>query len=834
MKLKLAIALGITACSILLVSQNAPVEHVGPLPDGGFLLNNGWILRPAGQQVDVDTFPMRAALSQNGKYLLVLNGGYNPPSISVIDTASRHEVHRVPVADAWLGLILSPDGSKVYVGGGSKARVYEFSFSESTGALSPARVFDAVADPPRPGKAFIGDVAISPDAHLLYAADLLENRIAVINLQSGRLIDQWKCGRRPYRILVLPDGKSFLVSSWADAAVYHYDATSGGQIGMMRVAPHPTDLLWLNKPAPTDESTSTSQSPYVARLLVAAANTNNVYSYGMTSNGTFRQIEAINASITSLQPLGMTPSALAVDKSGKLLYVACSDANTIAVVDISNVPTRIVGYIPTGWYPTSVTALDDGGIAIVNGKGRGSKPNPRGPNPTIRPEPLHRGVPSVQYVGRIQTGTVQFVPPFDAGQLDLYTNTVYRGTPYNSDRLRTSFIGANVDRFAKKPNRPSPIQHVIYIIKENRTYDQVLGDMPKGNGDKSLTLFGENITPNLHKLAGEFILYDNFYVNADVSAEGHNWSSAAIAPDYTVKMWPNSYAGRRKTYDYEGGEPANLPPAGYIWTNALAAGVSLRVYGIWDTNLPANQVRGSRQIARVKDPALQPYEDMDFRAFDLDYLDMDRAKEFLREWKDFEEKGEAPQFIVMRIPNDHTAGVTPGKLTPLSLAADNDYAVGTIVDAVSRSKFWPSTAIFIIEDDAQNGPDHVDSHRSPAWVISPYTHRGVVDSTMYNQTSILRTIEAILGLNPMTQFDASSRTMFGSFSSQPDTKPYTVEKPHVSMTDRNPANGPGAKDSAKMDFSVADDIDDDKLNDILWLAIRKTDPPVPVRSAFGQ
>jgi DNA-binding beta-propeller fold protein YncE len=834
MKLKLAIAFGVIACSVFLVSQNAPIERVGPLPDGGFLLNDGWVLRPAGQQVDVDTFPMRAALSHDGKYLLVLNGGYNPPSISVIDTAARHEVHRIPVADAWLGLIFSPDGSKVYVGGGSKARVYEFSFNESTGDLSPGRVFDAVADPRRPGNAFIGDVAVSPDAHLLYAADLLENRIAVINLQSGRLIDQWKCGRRPYRILILPGGKSFLVSSWADSAVYRYDATSGGQISMMRVAPHPTDLLWLNKPAPTDESESRNESPYVARLLVAAANTNSVYSYGVTSNGTFRQLEAINASLTPLQPLGMTPSALAVDKSGKLLYVACSDANTIAVVDISNVPTRILGYIPTGWYPTSITALDDGTIAVLNGKGRGSKPNPRGPNPTVRPEPLHRGVASIQYVGRIQTGTVQFVPPFDAGQLDVYTNTVYRGTPYNSDLLRTNFIGANIDQFAKKPNHPSPIQHVIYIIKENRTYDQVLGDMPKGNGDKSLTLFGENITPNLHKLAGEFVLYDNFYVNADVSAEGHNWSSAAIAPDYTVKMWPNTYAGRRKTYDYEGGEPANLPPAGYIWTNALAAGVSLRVYGVWDTNLPADQVHGSRQIATVKDPALQPYEDMDFRAFDLDYPDMNRAKEFLREWKGFEKKGDAPQLIVMRLPNDHTAGVTPGKLTPLSLAADNDYAVGTVVDAVSHSKFWPSTAIFIIEDDAQNGPDHVDAHRSPAFVLSPYTHRGMVDSTMYNQTSVLRTIEAILGLNPMTQFDASSRTMFGSFSSQPDATPYTVEGPHISLTERNPANGPDAKDSAKMDFSVADDIDDDKLNDILWRAIRKTDPPVPVRSAFGQ
>jgi DNA-binding beta-propeller fold protein YncE len=783
MKLKLASAFGVIACATLLVSQNAPLERVGPLPGGGFLLNNGWALHPAGQQVDVDTLPLRAALSRNGKYLLVLNGGYNPPSISVIDIVARREVHRAAVADAWLGLVFSPDGNKVYVGGGSKAQVYEFGFNESTGDLSPARAFNAVADPGNPGKAFIGDVAVSPDAHLLYAADLIENRIAVINLQSGRLIDQWKCGRRPYRILILPGGKSFLVSSWADSAVYHYDATSGRQIDMMRVAPHPTGLLWLNKPAPTDEAVSNNQSPYVARLLVAAANTNSVYSFGVTSNGTFRQLEAINASLTPLQPLGMTPSALAVDKPGRLLYIACSDANTIAVVDISNVPTRIVGYIPTGWYPTSVTTLDNGGIAILNGKGRGSKPNLRGPNPIADSEPLHGGVSPD--VARLQTGTVQFVAPVDAGQLDIYTNTVYRGTPYNSDRLRTGFLGANAGQFAKKPDHPSPIQHVIYIIKEDGAYDQVLGDMPKGNGDKSLTVFGENVTPNLHKLAGNYILYDNFYVNGDAGAEGHNWSAAAIAPDYTVKLWPNSYAGRRKAYDYEGGEPANLPPAGYIWTNALAAGISLRVYGVWDANLATDQVNGSRQIATVTDPALQSHEDMDFRAFDLDYPDRDRAKEFVREWKGFEEKGDAPQLIVMRLPNDHTAGAASGKLSPLSLAADNDYAVGTVVDAVSHSKFWPSTAIFIIEAGAQ-GADHVDAHRSPAWVISPYTRRGIVDSTMYNQTGVLRTIEAILGLNPMTQFDAASRTLFGGFSSQPDTAPYGVEKPRTSLTDRNP------------------------------------------------
>jgi DNA-binding beta-propeller fold protein YncE len=829
MKLKITFALLITFFAVYLVSQNIPIQQVGPTKDGGFLLNSGWVIHPAGRQVDVDTFPMRAALSPDGRYLLVLNAGYNPPSISVIDAANQREVGRTPVADAWYGLTFSSNGKSVFAGGGSKARVYEFSFNSETGHLSTSREFLAVNDVANPGNSFIGDVAPSPDGHLLYAADLLENQIAVINLQSGRLIDRWKVARRPYRILIPPGGKILIVTSWADAAVYRYGATSGNQIGVTRLGPHPTDLLWVNRPAPVESG----EAQYAARLFVAAANTNNVYSLGVTPEGDFRQIEAINTSLTPMQPLGMTPSALAIDNAGKRLYIVCSDGNTVAVVDISESPSRVLGFIPTGWYPTAITALNDGTIVILNGKGKGSYPNREGPNPLLRPGQAHRGTPNMQYVARMQRGSVQFVAAPNDEQLSAYINTVYQGAPYNSDQLREGFKGGNIQFFAKGSGHTSPIQHVIYIIKENRTYDQLLGDLTKGNGDKSLTLFGERITPNLHKLADEYVLYDNFYENADVSAEGHNWAAAAIAPDYTMKMWPNSYGDRRKTYDYEGGEPANLPPAGYIWTNALAAGVSIRSYGEWVSNVPLSQVQDSIQIKEVRDPALHPYTDMRFRGFDLDYPDTERASEFLREWKEFEAKGQAPQLSIVRLGNDHTSGLSAKKISPISAVADNDVAVGTVVEGVSKSKFWPSTAIFIIEDDSQNGPDHVDSHRAPAWVISPYTRRGIVDSTMYNQTSVLRTIEAILGLHPMTQFDAASVTMLGSFSTQPDTRPFTAERPQVSLTERNPATGEPAEDSAKMNFSEADEIDDDELNNILWRALKHSEPPPPVRSVFA-
>ncbi len=811
--------------------QKAPQERVGPLADGGFLLNSGWTIRPAGQQVPVDTFPMSSAVSEGGKYLLVMNAGYNPPSISVINIAEKHEVGRTPLPDCWLGLTVAPRNHLVYVGGGSSAKIYELSLNLESGTLTRTREFAAVPDLSRKGVAFIGDVAVSPDAHLLYAADLYSDSIAVINLQSGRLIDRWKCGRRPYRILVAPDSRQIFVSSWADAAVYQYDANSGALLGKTRIGAHPTDMLWINKPAPTESN----ESSYVARLFVAASNTNNVYSLGVTPDGQLNLLESINVSMTPMHPLGMTPSALAVNDAGTRLYIACSDANAIATADISGPRSRVLGFIPTGWYPTAVRVLNDE-MMMLNGKGLGSRANPDGPNPTRRNEPLYQGGPVVApgYVAHIQTGTAAFLPLPTEEQLAVFSGTVLKDSPYRDEMIYGPIDNAQEAYFSRTEGHESPIRHVIYVIKENRTYDQVLGDVEKGNGDKSLNLFGEQITPNLHQLAREFILYDNFYENADVSAEGHNWASAAIAPDYTVKLWPNEYGHRSRIYDFEGGEPANTPPAGYIWDNALQAGLTVRDYGEWVENIPLKSVTGLRQVEKVNDSNLQPYVDMNYRGFDLEYSDVNRANEFIREWKEFDGKGQAPQMIILRMGNDHTQGTRPGALTPLSYAAENDYSVGLVVDAVSHSKLWPSTAIFIIEDDAQNGPDHVDSHRAPAWVISPYTHVGAVDSTMYNQTSILRTMELIVGLRPLTHFDAAARPMFGSFSQQPDTRPYTVIQPKRSLTERNAGNAVGAAASARMDFSNADLVDDDELNAVLWRAIKHTDPPPPTRSNFAR
>lgn len=828
------IGLGIAAlaATALLVSQAAKPTRVGPLPNGGFLLNSGWRLMPAGKQTAVDTFPMSTLVAKDGKHLLVLNGGYNPPSISVVDTANGAELNRVPAPDAWLGLAFSPDGRNVYAGGGSKASVYEYSWN--AGKLEPARTFEIVPEKDRKHQDFVGDVTTSPDGRLVYASVLHRDYVAVINPQSGRVIDRFKTGRRPYRILFHPDGKSYFVTSWADGTLYHHDADKGELKQRLRLGPHTTDmLLTARKPGkPEAEEKEGEAWPYTHRLFITASNSNRVYVVGVTEGKDLKLIESINIAMTPMQPAGMTPSALALSPDEKTLYVVCSDANAVAVVDVSETRSRVTGFVPSGWYPTAARALPDKRLVIVNGRGPGSYPNPQGPSPDKQAAKSHLGIRVDQYVGTIQHGSLSWVDPFDAAQLDAYSDTVLANSPYRDELLENARTGAN-NPIPSRPGDPSPIEHVIYIVKENRTYDQVLGDVGKGNGDPSLTLFDEKSSPNHHKLAREFVLFDNFYVSADVSADGHNWTTAAIAPDYVQKMWPNSYAGRRNHYDYEGGEPAAVPPAGYLWTNAASAGVSLRNYGYFTDPAP-KPVADGVHVLSVRDSVLAPVTNRKYRGFDLDYLDVDRAKVFLEDLAEFEKTGTMPKLMLMRLGNDHTSGTAAGKIAPLSAMADNDYALGMIVEGVSKSKFWAKTAIFVIEDDAQNGADHVDSHRSPAFVLSPYTRRGAIDSTLYNTTSMLRTIELILGLKPMTHFDAAARPMSAAFSTTPDGKPYLAEKPRLPIDAKNAAGNATAARSEKMDFDEADRIDDDELNDILWLAIRGTPPPAPTRSFFSR
>jgi hypothetical protein len=382
----------------------------------------------------------------------------------------------------------------------------------------------------------------------------------------------------------------------------------------------------------------------------------------------------------------------------------------------------------------------------------------------------------------------------------------------------------------QKPGDPTPIKYCFYIIKENRTYDQVLGDIPEGRGDPKLCLFPERITPNHHKLAREFVLLDNFYVNAEVSANGHEWSMGAYASDFVNKSWPLSYGHNRAgkyPYPSEGNFAIAAPSDGYLWDRAHEAGVTFRSYGEWVAN-----GRTPADPGRAKAPALEGNFDPWFRSFDMNYPDVLRAERFISELQRFEAEGEMPRLQIVRLPSDHTSGTAANTPTPIAHLGDNDLAFGMVVEAISRSKFWPQTAIFVLEDDAQNGPDHIDAHRSPAFVISPYARRKAVDSTMYSTTSMLRTIELILGLRPMSQFDAAATPMYNCFQAEPDLTPYTALPANVDITERNPASAWGSQ--FKLDLAEEDAVDDLLLNEIVWRSVRGPNSPMPapVRAGF--
>ncbi|HVU36510.1 MAG TPA: alkaline phosphatase family protein, partial [Opitutaceae bacterium] len=377
----------------------------------------------------------------------------------------------------------------------------------------------------------------------------------------------------------------------------------------------------------------------------------------------------------------------------------------------------------------------------------------------------------------------------------------------------------------------SPIRHVIYVIKENRTYDQVFGDLPAGNGDPSLCLFGEHVTPNLHALARDFVLLDNFYANAEVSASGHEWSMGAYAAEFVEKTWPIEYGhkGTKVPYPAEGHFAAAVPALGDLWDRAAAAGISYRSYGEFVT-----AAKRPTDPAVCAVPALKGHFDPSYRPWDQSYRDVDRVARFVADLHGFEKTGEMPRLQILRLPQDHTAGAKAGSWAPTAMVADNDLAVGQLVEAVSHSKFWRDTAIFIVEDDAQNGPDHVDAHRTEALVISPWTRRHVVDSTPYTTCSMLRTMELILGLEPMSQFDAAATPMWASFQSRPDFSPWTDRPAQVDMDRRNPAGTRGARESAGFDFSHEDAVDDLALNRVVWEAVRGEHSvmPAPVHAAF--
>jgi YVTN family beta-propeller protein len=578
-------------------------------------------------QIPVETFPMSAAATPDGKYLLVLSAGLHPPAISVIDLAAAKELRRTPVPDAWLGLAISKAGDKVYVGGGARAAVFEFGFAN--GELKPGRTFPLVAEKARTPQDFAGDVKLAPDGHLLYVANVFRDSVVVMNPQSGVILSRIKTGRRPYRILFHPSGKTMYVASWADGAIGQYDVNSGERLANLRVAPHPSGMVWVPGGLPAGTAPDSEGAPVVARMFVPAANTNNLYVVGATETGDLRKLEAISLALTPEQPMGTTPSAVALSADKKKIYVACSDANAIAVVDISGDRNLVQGYIPAGGYPTAVVGLDGDRVAIVNGHGD-----------------------SVQIA-------------------DAKNDTDWAAS---NAKVMAAFPYRDAAPGAAASGRPG-IKHVVYVVR----------------GDEK-------------------------------DAEAVNRAIAGIAPDYTVRLAPATASGRRKVYDFEGQEPANAPPAGYLWNSISQAGLKIRNYGFAVRNLPKPNADGE-QVEGVYDPSLAETTDMEYRGMDPAYPDMERATEFASEMKEYDQVESMPDLLLVRIGKD-------------------DAALPIMKDAVEKSKFHAEIAMIVVTADKS-------SVVLPAGQEKTGTAAGG-----------LRTVEGLLGLRPMTIFDASATPLF--------------------------------------------------------------------------
>ena len=558
-------------------------------------------------------------------------------------------------------------------------------------------------------------------------------------------------------------------------------------------------------------------------LYVANANSNSV---SIINTRTKNLVETLHTALTPDAPIGSTTNSVCLSPDEKMLYIANADNNYLAVFDVSDPGhSRSLGFIPVGWYPTCVRTRGRE-IFVTNGKGLSSLPNPGEPQPG-EPENKHAykksGEILDQYVGSMLKGTLSVIPMPTTTTLADYTAQVYANTPFSAQREREA-PGAEGNPIPRKAGEPSPIKYVFYVLKENRTYDQILGDLPQGNGDTSLCLFGKQVTPNAHALVNQFVLLDNFYVDAEVSADGHNWSMAGYATDFTEKTWPSNYSGRGGNYDFDGHRPVANPTNGFIWNYCQRAGVSFRNYGEFEDNGPPT-------LDILKDPG---HYCRSYIGWNLDTQDIRREKIFEQDFDSLVKIGAVPHFSTIYLPNDHTSGLTKGDYTPIAMIADNDLALGRLVDHISHSPIWSQSAIFVLEDDAQDGPDHVDAHRSPAYVISPWIKHASVDHTLYSTTAILRTMELILGLPPMSQYDAAATPLFKSFSATPDTTAYNVVPAQIDINLRNTAMTPSAILSAQFDLSRADAVPDGLLNEVLWKAVKGENSvvPAPRRSAF--
>jgi YVTN family beta-propeller protein len=761
-------------------------------------LPTGVRLDPVGTQYDLRAaMPLTMVPAPDRRSLVVSSAGYREPGLDVIERASGRVTQSIPQPAAFLGLAFAPDGRTLFASGAFQDLVYVYRWSGERASLVDSIVLDHRASDTT-GTRYPAGLAASVDGRRLYVAENVADSVAVIDLATHRVTQRLRTQHLPYAVVAAPDGRVY-VSNWGAETVTVLQDSAGTVIdsGRIRVGRHPSALL-LNREG--------------SRLFVACASTDRV---AVVDTRRRRVVTELLDPPPAGPAEGSTPNALSLSSDGTRLFVAEADANAVAVFDLlpetsddssATGNDQLAGRIPVGWYPTSLLVMGDT-LLVGNGKGKGTVANPGGPQPVVSPE--HRGVAEAQYTLSLLRGSLTVAPlaRVTAGELAGLTTRVVRANGW--------------DREATVPHYP-PIEHVLYVIKENRTYDQVLGDLRQGDGDTSLIFFGRTVTPNIHALAERFGLYDRFFVNAEVSADGHDWATAAYVTDYREKTTQPHYADKREAQDWsEEGEDVAEPANGYLWNLAQRAGISYRNYGEF---LEPDQARPGHYT--TSKPYLASHSHPTFPNFDMKIPDQHRADLWLSDFEAQVQRHDFPTLETVWLPRDHTAGGRVGFNTPRAMAADNDYALGRMVDAISHSPYWRSTVIFVLQDDSQDGPDHVDSHRSPLLVISPWAAGGVIHR-FANTTDVLKTIEELLRLGSMSHFDQFGRPLRDIWRDHPDVTPYMALKPMVDMAEMNPDTGKQARASAGFNLQRVDAVDDETFNRILWSMIKGERVPYP-------
>lgn len=798
----------VTCLFIYCLASVLPVmaQHAGAGNIKQVQLPNGWTLTPAGRSLPLGDLPLNMAVSRSKKLMAVTNNGQSDQSLQLLDPVGEKILDSVSIPKSWYGLAFSADEKTLFASGGNDNWILQYGVVNKKLVLKDSiKLGDKW-----PEKISPAGVTLDDAAKKLYVVTKENNSLYVVDLSTRQILQREQLDDAAYACMLSPDKKELYISLWGKKQVLVYNTGTQKITAKIEVGENPNELLLTRNGK---------------ILLVANAGDNSV---SVIDVKTKKILEVLN---TSLYPDPLTGSAsngLALSEDQRTLYVANADNNCLAVFDFTKPGfSRSKGFIPVGWYPTNVKVIGKK-IFVTNGKGFTSLPNAKGPDPTKKDEAVNyqqgdyrKKQSQIQYIGGLFKGTLSVIDMPGEKQLAAFSKMVYANTPYTKER-ETMAKGEPGNPVPVKVGDASPVKYVFYILKENRTYDQVLGDMPEGNGDTSLVLFGEKITPNQHKLVREFVLLDNFYVDGEVSADGHNWSTAANANDYLEKTWPTSYGGRGGNYDAEGNREVANPDRGFIWDYCKRAGVSYRTYGEFADDYKAN--------IKVLENHFCPY----YTSWDETVRDTSRFYQWKKEFDSLLAKNAVPRFNSLRFINDHTEGQRIGRPTPFAHVADNDLAVGMFIEYLSKSAIWKETVVFIVEDDAQNGPDHVDAHRTTAYIAGGYIKRKYVDHTMYSTSSMLRTIELILGLPPMSQYDAAAEPMWRCFSTTPDLTPFESVPALVDLTEKNVKHTASARLSETFDFSKEDRIPDLVFSEVIWKAVKgeESKMPAPRRSAF--